>query len=284
MKSTRAPSRTIRDLRRRTYSQNFIRRAALANELVALASVRSSDHVIEPGAGRGILTEPLVEHGAAVTAVELDSAWAAQLREKFADKPNVKIVEGDFFKYELPRKQFRVFGNIPFAVTTRMFHHLLDDLGPPLARCDLIVQWEVAAKRAMQSDSSLLGLSWRPWFTFNLLRRIPANEFQPVPRVDAALLSVRRRTKPPIAPSERNEYIRFLRIGFSHGGFVRAGLRHEYTKAEVRQLRRAVSFTDETRAASLGFDQWIVLYEAAKRLRQTTGAAGRASHTRSADS
>lgn len=266
MKANGEITRTERDLRRRTYGQNFIRSERLANELVALVDIRSDNLVVEPGAGRGVLTEPLAERAGEVIALELDPAWASLLREKFASHSNVSVLETDIFSFDLPRQPYRLFGNIPFGITTKLLHHFLDDVNSPLIRADMIVQWEVAVKRTTESPSNLLNLYWQPWFTFEISRRLPANEFRPIPRVDAALVTIRRRAKPLLEFHERDAFVQFVQAGFGRGGVLRAGLRDMFTRGQMRRLKSEVGFSETTRSSALSVTDWIDLFRVHKQL------------------
>lgn len=57
--------------------------------------------VIEPSAGSGVLVDAVlaVRPMASITAVELDPAWAARLRERHGD--GVRLVDGDFLSASL---------------------------------------------------------------------------------------------------------------------------------------------------------------------------------------
>jgi 23S rRNA (adenine-N6)-dimethyltransferase len=90
-------------------------------------------------------------------------------------------------------------GSLPFGATTALMRHLFDDPGSQLERADLIVQWEVARKRATTPPSTLLSAAWAPWWVFELGRRISAEAFRPLPAVDGAVLRVRRR-EPAVLP------------------------------------------------------------------------------------
>lgn len=120
--------------------------------------------------------------------------WARRLRES-----GVRVIERDFLAVTLPREPFRIFGSLPFARTTDILHRLLDDPAIPLQRADVIVQWEVAMKRAATPPVTLVSTAWAPWWEMRLERRIPAAMFRPVPRVDAGLLAITRRN-PPLLP------------------------------------------------------------------------------------
>lgn len=191
-----ANRRTPRDVRRRRLGQNFLRRE-LADRIVGEAGVLPGEFVIDIGAGAGAFTLALAHRRADVVAIELDPIWAARLR---ATARHVRVVNADFLDVPLPSRPFRAVGCLPFGATTAILHRLLDNPSVPLVRADFVVQWEVARKRAATPPSSLISTTWAPWWEFRLGRRVPAAEFRPVPKVDAAVLSIVRRD-PPLLPS-----------------------------------------------------------------------------------
>jgi 23S rRNA (adenine-N6)-dimethyltransferase len=197
-----AHARTARDERRRRLGQNFLR-FAVARQLVEAADFRPDELVVEIGAGRGALTLALARLPIDVLAVELDPVWAERLRAELraAGSRRVHVVHADFFAFPLPRRPFRAIGSLPFARTTDVCRRLFDDPALPLERADLIVQWEVAAKRAEQPPANLLSSTWAPWWDFRLGRRIPAAEFRPVPRTDAGVLVATRRRPALLHPA-----------------------------------------------------------------------------------
>jgi 23S rRNA (adenine-N6)-dimethyltransferase len=210
--SVPADKRTRRDERRRSLGQNFLR-PDLAASLVAGAAFVAGDRVVEIGAGRGALTYALARRGVRVEALEKDPRWAASLRRGVSERGlhDVSVVCCDALDYRAPRRPFRLVGSLPFGSTTAILRHFLDDPESALVRADLIVQWEVARKRAVMPPSTLLSATWAPWWVFDMGRRIPAAAFRPVPSVDAAVLRVTRRD-PPILP---------LRMAGPYATFVR---------------------------------------------------------------
>jgi 23S rRNA (adenine-N6)-dimethyltransferase len=207
-----AQRRTHRDARRRRLGQNFLE-PELAREIVAACDVRTDELIVEVGAGVGALTLPLARCGAEVIAVERDPYWAARLRARLGGVAShrVRVVENDFLRVSLPARPFRVVASLPFGVTTEIFRRLFDDPRTPLERADVIVQWEVARKRAASPPSTLLSTTWAPWWEFRLGRRLPASAFRPVPRVDAGLLSAGRRATPLLPPAPARDYAGFVR-------------------------------------------------------------------------
>jgi 23S rRNA (adenine-N6)-dimethyltransferase len=207
-----AEPRASRDERRRQLGQNFLS-DRFAERLVARAALGPGDLVVEVGPGLGAFTAALARRGAEVVAVELDRELAPKLRARLgpvlADR--VRVVRGDFLSFPLPRRPFRVLGSLPFGRTTDVLRRLLDDPLQRLVRADLVVQWEVARKRVAVPPSTLLSTLWAPWWEFELACRIPAHEFTPVPRVDAAFVSVVRRRHPLLPLAMARPYARFVR-------------------------------------------------------------------------
>lgn len=207
-----AQRRTPRDERRRRLGQNFLR-PELAERLVAEADFRPGELVVEIGPGPGAITLALASHGVDVIAVERDPVWADRLRHAARRHASgrVQVVEADVLSVPLPGRPFRVIGSLPFGATTHILRHLLDDPAGRLERADVIVQWEVAGKRASAPPSTLLSTAWAPWWEFRQGRRIPAEEFRPVPRVDAGVLVITRRTRPLLPLPMAGAYARFVR-------------------------------------------------------------------------
>ena len=106
-----------------------------------------------------------------------------------------------------------VVSNVPFGITTALLRRLLEQRG--WVSAVLLVQWEVARKRAAVGGTTLLTASWWPWFEFELAGRVPAAAFRPRPAVDGGLLVVRRRAVPLVDAGQRAAYQHLVRTAFS---------------------------------------------------------------------
>jgi 23S rRNA (adenine-N6)-dimethyltransferase len=216
-----AAKRTPRDERRRRLGQNFLR-TDLADVLVDEAGVTAGDLVVEFGAGRGAVTFALARRGARVVALEKDPVWADRLQRELRRRrlSTVSVLCRDALEYRLPRQPFLALGSLPFGATTALLRHLLDDPGSGLRRADLVVQWEVARKRAAVPPTTMLSTTWAPWWDFSVGRRLPAVAFRPVPAVDAAVLRITRRSPPLLPPRLAAPYGAFVRDQWEEARFV----------------------------------------------------------------
>jgi 16S rRNA A1518/A1519 N6-dimethyltransferase RsmA/KsgA/DIM1 with predicted DNA glycosylase/AP lyase activity len=199
----------------RAPSQHFLRSQALAAELVRDAGIGPGDLVVDLGAGTGRLTAELARRARRVVAVELDPLLAARLAGRWA---NVEVVAGDAGEVPLPLEPFRVVANLPFARTTDLLHRLLDDPRTPLVRADLVVEWDVAVKRAAVWPTTVLGVVWGARWTTGVVRRLPPRCFEPRPSVAAGVLRVERRPEPLVPPEQARAFESFVRRGFRRDG------------------------------------------------------------------
>jgi 23S rRNA (adenine-N6)-dimethyltransferase len=196
--------RSARDLRRRQLGQNFLADGAVVQRLVGGLDLGGAAVVVDLGAGTGALTGPLARAarplGVEVWAVEADPHWADRL-DRTVGRLGVRVINTDLRSLRLPADPYVVLANLPFGATTDSLALLLDrpDRGP--LRADLIVQRDVARKHASSPPTSLRTASWAPWWEFTMGPSIDRRSFRPVPRVDAAVLVVRRRDRPvlPVA-------------------------------------------------------------------------------------
>ena len=72
---------------KKRFGQNFLYDPAIAGRIVQAASVEPGQTVIELGAGKGILTDPLSQRGARIIALELDRALCQALQDRFMMSP-----------------------------------------------------------------------------------------------------------------------------------------------------------------------------------------------------
>ena len=142
--------------------------------------MRPGELVVDVGAGHGALTGHLLQAGARVIAVELHQGRVEYLRERF---PEARIVQADAITMTWPRRPFRVVANPPYGAGSALLRVLLAPRSQ-LTAADLVLQRAVVRRHADQAI--------RRWH-LNQGLTLPRSAFRPVPRVDSAVLVVRKR-------------------------------------------------------------------------------------------
>ncbi|MFE1012139.1 23S rRNA (adenine(2058)-N(6))-methyltransferase Erm(O) [Streptomyces sp. NPDC058794] len=212
--------------RARTLSQNFLADRAAAEHVARLASPdsRRPSLVLEVGAGKGALTEPLARRSRELYAYEIDTRLVPGLRARFADTPHVRVGAGDFLTARPPRTPFSVAGNVPFSRTADIVDWCLT--APGLTDATLITQLEYARKRTGDYGRwTLLTVRTWPRHEWRLAGRVSRYGFRPAPRVDAGILRIERRPTPLLPGTAHRSWRDLVELGFSGvGGSLHASL------------------------------------------------------------
>ncbi len=227
--------------------------------------------LLEIGAGRGALTELLAERAALVVAVEIDPVLAAYLREKFATRSNVRVVEADILELplapllaELGYRRARAVGNLPYYITSPLLMRLFE-WAEMLEEIVVMVQREVAERLAAAPGSrafSLLSVTAQYYTRPELLFRIPPRAFRPPPKVESALVRM------PVTPRrealgirEEAAFFRFLRACFRQKRkTLRNNLKGAYPPDRVLQTLQALGLNPAARAETFSVEQFAALY------------------------
>lgn len=222
---------------------------------------RTRGPILEIGAGRGALTRPLADLGRPLTAVELDEHRVAALRREL---PGVEVVHADATQHRFGPRSRVVVGNLPFHLTTPLLRTVL--AAPAWTDAVLLVQWEVARKRAGVGGSTMMTAQTAPWFTFALHDRVPAAAFRPRPSVDGGLLVVRRRPEPLVPPTDQRRYAELVRRVFTGRGRGLAEVLARATSTPVARTRRwcvAAGVDPRGLPRDVSPGQWATLWRSA---------------------
>jgi 16S rRNA (adenine1518-N6/adenine1519-N6)-dimethyltransferase len=207
-----APSRAL--------GQNFVADANTVRRIARLAGVGPGDRVLEIGAGLGSLTLALAETGATIVAVEIDRHVVPVLRD-VAEPAGVTVVEGDARTLDwdgvlgADARGWKVVANLPYNVATSLVLDLLEGV-PAIESLLVMVQLEVGERLAAGPGDPAYGIPSvkRAWFaTAKVVGRVPPTVFIPQPRVDSALVEIRRHAVPPVT-GDRDRVFALIDAGF----------------------------------------------------------------------
>jgi len=182
----------MRKSKRKALGQHFLTKPDILDKIVGYADLTKDDVVLEVGAGRGELTKRIAERAGKVIAVEIDRELAEELERKLFAYSNVEILVGDVLKLK-PVGFNKVVSNPPYSISRRLMEWLMES-GPELMVFTL--QREFTAKLIAKPGSlKYLYIS----FLSNLLYEseikeiIPRRFFTPPPKVDSAIILMKRK-------------------------------------------------------------------------------------------
>jgi 23S rRNA (adenine-N6)-dimethyltransferase len=237
--------------------QNFLHDSAVIARVVALVA-NTSGPIVEWGTGDGALTRPLARLKRPLEGIEIDGVKARRLGRRVGR--HVCISQGDILRHAPPQAS-TVVSNVPFHLTTPVLRHLLANSA--WSHAVLIVQWEVARKRAGVGGSTQLTAQWWPWFEFHLQTRVPATAFSPRPSVDGGILTIDRRAAPLLCPADQHTYQDWVRAIFSGRGrtlpeilAVSGGLR----RGDAAQFCLSHHLSPRALPRDLTARQWVAAY------------------------
>jgi len=188
--------------RQRRLGQNFLRDPNLLDAIVRDSGVGADDVVLEIGGGGGALTERLAPAVSRLHVVEIDERLRAELSALASGLGNVELHWGDAMRLDLAALDpppVAIVANLPYSVATPLLLRTIAEL-PTLGGWTVMVQREIAERLRARPGSRSYG---SPSVTVQLscdvrmLRAVDPAVFKPRPRVESAVLALRRRAAAP---------------------------------------------------------------------------------------
>jgi 16S rRNA (adenine1518-N6/adenine1519-N6)-dimethyltransferase len=159
------------------------------------------NNILEIGPGKGILTEIILNiPGREMKFVEIDRSSVEYLKHLF---PHIygKIITADILRIPLDEMfhgPFAIIGNFPYNISSQLFFRILDSRNLVIETICMI-QKEVAVRIASQpgsKDYGILSVLLQAYYTIEYLFSVPPQVFTPPPRVNSAVIRLRRNNTP----------------------------------------------------------------------------------------
>ncbi|MGY5451958.1 16S rRNA (adenine(1518)-N(6)/adenine(1519)-N(6))-dimethyltransferase RsmA [Agarivorans sp. MS3-6] len=180
---------------RKRFGQNFLNNDAVISQIVATIYPQPGENLVEIGPGLGALTEPVANAAGHLQVVELDRDLAQRLREHSTLANMLTIHEIDALKFDFmqlvkPEQKMRVFGNLPYNISTPLIFHLLS-FTSAISDMHFMLQKEVVKRMAAGPDCKAYGrLTVMTQVQCRVLPalEVPPEAFMPPPKVDSAVV------------------------------------------------------------------------------------------------
>lgn len=225
--------------------------------------VKHDDHVVEIGAGIGVLTKELLERAGHVTAIEVDSRFIPLLEEYVGldlnNRHKLTLIRTNALKVDYPTEPYKIVSNIPYHITSQLLKHAY--LRTPRApeSITILIQKEVADKICGR-ERGILTVLVELFGTARYVRDVPPGAFLPPPRVDSAIVHIET-YREPIADAKVLETVfRLTSTAFSGR---RKMLRRTLGKFhQTAEWFKTASIDPERRPETLSVHEWISLAKA----------------------
>jgi len=266
---------------RQRMGQHFLRDLGWRKRILATLPRDNNDTWIEIGAGHGEMTELLAANGRRVVAIEGDPKLAEGLREKIASSSagwaGVTVVAGDVLEQDFRAlaggQRFRVYGNLPYYITSPILHRLFD-YADQLDSIHIVIQLEVAERivaRPGRREYGYLSVACQFYTKPRIALRLPPGAFSPPPKVKSALVELalpgeRVRLNIGDAANE-TRFLEYVQSCFSQKRkTLRNNLRADSSQEQIHSALTAAGLRADVRAEQLTLTQFAEIFRQLKLL------------------
>ncbi|MEP5766122.1 MAG: 16S rRNA (adenine(1518)-N(6)/adenine(1519)-N(6))-dimethyltransferase RsmA [Halieaceae bacterium] len=249
---------------RKRFGQNFLHDQGVIHRIVDAIHPRPGQHLVEIGPGQGAITESLLDSGCQLDVIELDRDLVPVLEEKFSDRDNFRIHQGDALQFDFGQLvsgagsgKMRLVGNLPYNISTPLIFHLLDYAGQ-IEDMHFMLQREVVNRMAATPGGKAwgkLGVMAQFHSHIEALFEVPASAFSPPPKVVSAIV----RLQPHAAPVDRAAEKQLRRVVSAAFSQRRKTLRNTLRDlVDVQQLEE-LGIAPGARAETLTLEQFVAI-------------------------
>ncbi|GAA0859147.1 16S rRNA (adenine(1518)-N(6)/adenine(1519)-N(6))-dimethyltransferase RsmA [Aliiglaciecola litoralis] len=196
---------------RKRFGQNFLHDPYIIDQIVSAIRPVEGENIVEIGPGLAALTEPVCELISKLNVVELDRDLAQRLKTHPFLSSKLNVIEADALKYDFNQlcdqdHPLRVFGNLPYNISTPLMFHLFT-FTTKIKDMHFMLQKEVVNRLAASAGSKNYGrLSVMAQYHCQItpVLHVPPGAFNPPPKVDSAVVRlIPHQVKPVTVISEQ---------------------------------------------------------------------------------
>ena len=187
--------------------QHFLKDENIASRIADSLSP-ATKQVLEVGPGTGVLTKYLLKKNFdKFVAVEIDRESAAFLRSNYPQLGQ-GLVEADLLRMDfagLFDGNFAVIGNFPYNISSQILFKVLEN-HEQVNEAVGMFQHEVAVRVAAppgKKDYGILSVMLQAWYDIEYLFTVDPGVFAPPPKVQSAVIRLRRNQTTDIGCSEK---------------------------------------------------------------------------------
>lgn len=264
---------------KKSLSQNFLVNLHAAERIVDGLNLSPEDAVLEIGAGKGVLTQFLIEKAQKVYAVELDKNLCEFLKQKFPNQKNLELINHDILKVDLRKlvslpEKIKIIGNLPYQITSPILDWLIE-YKELISQAVLMVQKEVAIRMSASpgsKDFSPLSIFVQVYTNPKILFTLKPGSFNPQPKVESTVIAFDFLSQSKVKPEDEKLFFHIVKASFSTRrktilNCLSSNLK--LPKSLVEKILAELKINPQSRAETLEINQYLKLTQTLKELLRT---------------
>jgi 16S rRNA (adenine1518-N6/adenine1519-N6)-dimethyltransferase len=196
---------------RKRFGQNFLNDEGIIEEIVDAINPEPGENLIEIGPGLAALTEPVADRSGHLKVVEIDRDLVERLRTHPFLNQKLDVIEADALKTDFRQftdeKPARVFGNLPYNISTPLIFHLLS-FADSIGDMHFMLQKEVVDRLAAEPGSKNYGrisVGVQQACEVTPVVYVPPSAFTPPPKVESAVVRLTPYKTSPYPVKDRKQ-------------------------------------------------------------------------------
>jgi 23S rRNA (adenine-N6)-dimethyltransferase len=173
------------------FTQNFYTNIEHLKGLIKNAHFQIDDIVLDIGFGDGVITKELLNYTKKIISYEKDEKYFNKLSELSKQFPQIIINEKDFTTVELPKSPFKVFSNIPFAISSEIINKITND-NSQLLEAYLFVQKETAERYIGKPTNTQIATILNFKYRIEIIEELNHKDFNPIPNIEIVLIRIKQ--------------------------------------------------------------------------------------------
>lgn len=206
---------------RKRFGQHFLCDQMVVRRIVSAIAPRPKDHLVEIGPGQGAMSLPVLKEAHELTVVELDRDLIPELEARCQRAGKLKVysadaLEFDFASLKQDDRPLRIFGNLPYNISTPLIFHLLS-FSNIVSDMVFMLQKEVAERLAAKPGEDHYGrLSVMTQYhcDVELLFDVPPSAFFPPPKVQSSIVRMLPYQEYPVVANDYEKFAEVVKLSF----------------------------------------------------------------------
>ena len=242
---------------KKKFGQNFLIDQHIIKQILDSINPNKSQSILEIGPGLGALTIPLLNKLKHINVVEIDKDMVKFLTKKISSS-KITIYQEDILEVEDQRfSEFNfIIGNLPYYISTPILLKLAK-IKKNDADLFFMLQKEVAERVSATPSTKMYGrLSsmLQYFFRVELLFDIPAEAFNPKPKVMSSFVKFTRKNSHELNASNDDNYEKVIKLAFQ---YKRKTLRNNFKGVLDDSDFSSLDIDPKMRAETLSVDNFV---------------------------